>query len=760
MAITRRGVILSGLAVGGGFVVYSVANMLDTGGDGDARLKFAGTTPDVVGINAWIKIFPDGHITFAVHRAEMGQGVTTSIPMMLAEELDADWSNISYEFPPGDKDYYNFGVMGRALPFGETEGRPMAEFGTNLMRRMFHARGDSLTLSSTSILDAHYTIRPAAAAARMMLVQAAAQRWGVGADGLVTKDSFVIDPASGERLGYGELAEAAAALAVPENIQPKDPADYRIVGRSMPRLDSPAKVNGSAEFSMDVRLPGMLYCAVVYSPVAGARINSYDASLAESMSGVKQILALGESALGVLAEDSWSALQAAETIEIEANILDAVTDSKLVNSAELFENYRTQLDAPEPSIFDEAGDIPTALAAANASITAVYEWPYLAHATMEPMNCTAWFHDGQLEIWAPSQALTTAQQVAARFSGLPIEQIVIHRVLLGGGYGRRAEMDFIERAVEAAMQLPGQPVKIFYSREEDIRNDMFRPAGVARLEASLDAVGRITSFNCDLVTQSVVADFATRTPTPQPSNAARDKTVAKMLYDFLYEVPNRRVAFSPQFPHVPVGYWRGTATTYGAFCAEVFMDELAEKAGMDPVEFRLLNLPADSPRKAVLQLAAEKAGWGNSLPPGRGRGVALYDKALTTLVQIVEVTVDVDGALSIDRIVCAVDPGQVINPDTVVAMMEGGMLYGVNAAVHGEITLQDGRVQQSNFHDYREWPIGRMPEVEVYLLPQGNRPEGVGETAVPGIAPAIANAIYNATGKRIRSLPIGERIDL
>jgi isoquinoline 1-oxidoreductase beta subunit len=755
MAITRRKVIFSGLAAGGGLIVYSAARMLDTGGDGDARLKFAQTTPDSVGINAWIKISPDSHVTFAVHRAEMGQGVTTSLPMMLAEELDADWDNISYEFPPLDKDYYNFGVMGRALPFGDTTDRPMAELGTDVLRRFFHARGDSLTLSSTSIVDAHYTIRPAAAAARMMLVEAAAQQWGVSIDRLETENSYVIDTQTEQRLSYGELASAAALLDVPEDVPPKDPSEYRIVGRSVPRLDSPEKVTGSAVFSLDVQFPDMLYGAVVYSPIAGGRIASFDSSAAESMAGVEAVIELGDSAVGVLASDTWIAMQAAKKIDIQA-----ADDVELVNSEELRVAYREALDSPEPSIFDEEGDARAVLAGASRSVTALYEWPFLAHACMEPMNCTAWFHDGQLDIWAPSQALSTAQQVAAAKSGLERSQVTMHRVLLGGGFGRRAEMDFIERAVEAAMQMPGRPVKITYTREEDIRNDMFRPAGVARLKGGLDDDGRISAFDCDLVTQSVVADFATRTPTPQPSNAARDKTVAKSLYDFIYEVPNRRVAFSPQDPHVPVGYWRSTATSYGAFCAESFMDELAAEAGMDPVEFRLLNLPADSKRRAVLELAAEKSGWGTPMPEGRGRGVALFDKAMTTIAQVAEVTVNNDGSLSIDRIVCVVDPGQVIHPDTVVAMMEGGILYGVNATLLGEITIRDGKVQQSNFHDYRELPIGRLPEVEVHILAQGDRPEGVGETAVPGVAPAIANAIFAATGKRIRTLPIGERIDI
>jgi isoquinoline 1-oxidoreductase beta subunit len=755
MAITRRKLIFSGLAAGGGLVVYSVANMFDTGGDGDATAKFAASTPDSIGLNAWIKIAPDGHITFAVHRAEMGQGISTAIPMMLAEELDADWSRISYEFSPVDKDYYNFGVMGRGLPFGETEGRPFAELGTNLLRQMFHARGDSLTLSSTSVVDAHFTIRPAAAAARALLVQAAANEWGVDPAGLITRDSRVIDPSTDRALGYGELAASAAALDIPDDVEPKARADYRIVGTSPTRLDLPEKVTGDAIYASDVTLPGMVYAAVAYPPVAGASLESFDATEAEAVPGVEAVIRLGDSAVAAIAGDSWTALKAAEQIKVQGAAVVAPVDS-----TELLARYYDALDAPDPTLFVEQGDAPAVLEDTAGSLTVTYDWPFLAHVCMEPMSCTAWFRDGRLTVWAPTQAINLAQQIAADYAGLKFEEVTVNRVFLGGGFGRRAEMDFIERAAEAAMQVDGRPVRIIYSREQDIHNDMYRPAGVARLQGHIDNAGKLDAYNCDLVTQSVVANFKTRTPTPQPGDAKSDKTVAKSLYDFLYDVPNQRVAFNAQFHHVPVGYWRSTATSYGAFCSESFVDEMAAKAGIDPLEFRLLNLAADNPRRNVLKLAAEKANWGEKLPPGRGRGIALFEKAETVLAQVADVTVADDGSYTIDRIVCAIDPGQLIHPDTVVAMVEGGILFAVNAAVNGRITFSQGIPQQGNFDTYPQYRLGRMPEVEVHLLPQGKRPRGVGETAVPGVAPAVANAIYAATGKRVRSLPLGERIEI
>ena len=752
MGITRRRFIYSGLAVGGGLIVYSSYRALDTGGDGDARVKFGATTPDDAVLNAWIKIAPDGQITFAVHRAEMGQGVTTALPMMLAEELDANWENIRYEFAPVDKDYYNFGVMSRGRPFGEIEDRYFARLGTSVLRRVFHARGDSLTLSSTSIIDAHDTLRPAGAAARAMLVAAAAERWGVPSDGLVAELSRVHDPDSGQSASYGELAEDAARQKAPADVVLKSRDEYRIVGRSIPRLDLPDKVDGSGQFGLDIVLPEMLFGAVVHSPVAGGLVESHDTGGAEDLAGVEAVVPLGDSAVAVLASDTWTAMQAATKLSIRT-----AKNFTLVNSADLRETYIAALDDPEPSVFRDDGEAQNILQDSESVVTATYEWPYLAHVCMEPMNCTAVLDNGQLTVWAPTQALSTAQQVAADVAGLSRQSVTVHRTLLGGGFGRRAEMDFVERAVAAAVQVPGRPVKMTYSREQDVQHDRYRPAGVARVRARVNDDGTIQALDYRLVTQSVVASYNERTPSPRPSDAARDVTVAHGVNDLIYNAPNFRLAFVPQDPHVPVGYWRSTSTSYGAFCVESFMDELASSAAIDPVEFRLRNLTHDRHR-AVLELAAERAGWGKAVAPGHGRGVALFEKARTVIAQIVDVTVAESGELSVDRVVCVVDPGQFIHPDIVVAMMEGGIIYGMNAALLGEITLADGRVQQSNFHDVPDVRLADIPDIEVHLLPQGSRPEGVGETAVPGIAPAIANAVFDATGKRIRRLPIGRQI--
>ncbi|HJP05651.1 MAG TPA: molybdopterin cofactor-binding domain-containing protein [Gammaproteobacteria bacterium] len=753
MGITRRRLIYGGLAVGGGLIVYAGSRVLDTGGDGDARLKYGATTPDSHALNAWVKIAPDGRVTFAVHRAEMGQGITTSLPMLLAEEMDADWSRIDYEFGPVDKDYYNFGVMARGRPFGETEGRFFAELGTNLLRRVFHAQGMSLTLSSTSIIDAYDTLRPAGAAARAMLVAAAANRWGVPAERLITRASRVIDPTTKKSSGYGELAEDAALLEPPSDPPLKKREDYTLLGRSLPRLDVPDKVAGAAMFGSDVVLPDMLYATVVHSPVAGGAIGSFDASEAERAPGVEAVLELGNTALAVVADNTWAALSAAKRIRVEAAPIAAA-----VNSNTQAADYLDALGGPDPSLFREDGDALAVLQAEGTDVEAVYQWPYLAHACMEPMNCTALYEGDKLQVWVGSQALSVAQEVAAGVAGLEKSQVTMHRMLLGGGFGRRAEMDFVERAVATAMQLPGRPVKVIYSREEDMQNDMYRPAGVARVRGRVGDDGAISAIDFELVTQSVVASYAKRTKSPRPSNAASDQTVSTGIYNLFYTLPNMRLVFYPQDPHVPAGYWRSTSTSYGAFCVESFIDELAHHAQMDPVEFRLANLPTDSRQNTVLRAVADKAGWGQSMAANRYRGVALFEKAGNVIGQVAEITVSDDQTFTVDRIVCVMDSGQVFHPDTCIAMMEGGIVFGINAALFGEITLQDGVVQQSNFHNYRELPIAELPEIEVHLLPYGGRPSGVGETAVPGVAPAIANAIFAATGKRIRRLPIGQHL--
>lgn len=751
MPLSRRALVLSGLAAGGGLAVWYAARRFD---DGDARAAFAASTPDAFGLNAWIKIAPDGVITCGVHRAEMGQGVTTALPMLLAEELDADWSRVRYEFTPVDRDYFNFGILLRGRPLGDIEGRPLASAGTALIREAFHLVGMSMTISSTSIVDGWDTLRPAGAAARAMLVQAAARRWERAPESLRTENGHVLDPASGRRFEYGELAAAAARERPPSRPVLKAPARYRLVGTSPARLDIPDKVRGSATFGIDTRLPGMLYGSVHHAPIVGARLQRADAWLAERAPGVERIVSVGPDAVAVLASSTWAAWEAGRRLGLEADPADPVPP----DSAALFGEYRAALDAPEPSVFGSRGDAPAILAAASRPVESVYELPFLAHVCMEPMNCAAQLDGDRLTLWAPTQAPTIARDVAAEAAGLPPERVTVHQTLIGGGFGRRADMDFVTQAARAALAVPGRPVKLTWSREEDVRRDMFRPAAVVRARGSVTRRGRIEALDYTLVGQSVIASYFRRTPTPRGGNAETDSSVVTGALDLAYEVPNHHVAFVPREPGVPVGYWRSVSNSINPFCIESFIDELAFTAAADPVEFRLRHLEAAPKHRAVLEAAAERADWGSALPEGHGRGVALIESHDSIVAQVVEVAAKPGSPVEVRRVVCVADCRAVVHPDIVRGQLEGGILQGLSAALLGEITLKAGQVEQGNFHNYGVLRLAQSPAIEVHLLSQGGRPGGAGEPGVPAAAPALVNAIFAATGERVRRLPVSRQL--
>ena len=763
MALTRRQLvrtgILSGLAVGGGLGLVYARRRLD---DGDAVTKFAaGGGPGETALNAWLRIGADGRIVCGVHRAEMGQGVTTSLPMLLAEELDADWRQVSWEFTPVDKDYFNFGILLRGEPLGPTGGRFWARTGTGLIREVFHQLGMSLTISSSSTIDAWDTLRLAGAEARGLLLAAAAERWSVPAGRLVTAASVVTDPESGRTATYGELAADAARQRPSGTPVLKEPKDFRLLGRSLPRLDVPAKVAGTARFAIDTVLPGMLYGAVRHSARVGGRIGRLDARAARATPGVVDVVALGDRAVAVLAGDTWTAQRAAAALVIGPVAADPVQPDSEV----LQRSYREALDGPGASVFRDDEGVPAALG--NDPLTAVYELPFLAHACMEPMNCTALFEpgagpDARLTVWAPTQAPSIARDEAAKAAGLLPAQVEIRSTLMGGGFGRRAEMDFVLEAALAAKAVPGRPVKLTWSREEDLRHDMYRPAATGRVRGALGAGGRIAALDYTLVSESVVASNFRRTPTARGGDAAKDKSALGGAFSPRYALPAVRMAYVPREDGIPVGFWRSVSNSINPFLLESFMDELAAWASADPVEFRLRHLEGLPAEQAVLRAAARLGRWGEPLPaaPGRryGRGVAFFESHDSLVAQVVEVSVTADGALRVERIACVVDCRTVIHPDAVVAQITGGMLDGVNAALHGRITIRDGAVQQGNFNDYPWLRLADIPEIVVELLPQGGRPGGVGEPGVPGIAPALTNAIFAATGQRIRSLPVGTTV--
>jgi isoquinoline 1-oxidoreductase beta subunit len=760
--LSRRGFILSGAAVTGGLVVGYGYVALD---DGDAAEKFAASGQPAAPLNAWLKIAPDGSVICGIHRAEMGQGVSTSLAMLLVEELDADWDRVRFELVPVDRDYYNFGMLGYGQPLGDPAASWRAATGTWAMRQLFHALGMSMTIASSSTIDAWDTLRPAGAAARQMLLAAAAREWDTTVSALRTDRGYVYDDANQRKLSYGALAEQASQETPPASVALKDPADYRIVGHNPPRLDTPIKVDGSAKFGMDINLPNMLFAAVVHSPVAGTEVQSFDANGAMEMPGVHAIVKAGkpgaEHAVAVVADNSWQALQAAKRVIVTP----APASSALVNSAQLSVRLRALLDDPSQVVFrdtlaeaedtaadaDSGFDVLMSSAAANRRVTADYELPFLAHACMEPMNCTALYSGDALEVWAPSQASSVARDIAAKLCGLDSSQVTLHSTLIGGGFGRRADMDFVEQAVSVAVQVPGRPIKLFWSREQDMRHDSFRPAATCRMTGVFDHEAKLVALDYRLVTQSVVASYETRTPTPRGGDASTDKTVATTVNSPIYPVANLRVGFVPVELHVPAGYWRSVSHSWNGFFLESFIDELAVAADLSPLEFRRRAL-ADKPRHLrVLDTLVAKMGE----PNGDGVGYAVIESHTTVVAHAVEVTTVDNKFNKVTRVACAIDCGPVVHPDNVIAQMEGSIIDGLSAALYGQIDIDNGAAVQGNFDTYKRMRIADCPAIDVTLIDsEQKRPGGVGEPGVPGVAAALTNAIFAATGERIRSLPV------
>jgi isoquinoline 1-oxidoreductase beta subunit len=752
--LSRRGFVLSGVAVGGGLIIGYAQWRLS---DGDAATKFAASGQSATPLNAWLKIDTSGQITCAIHRAEMGQGVTTSLAMLLAEELDADWSQMRFEFAPVDRDYYNFGMLLNGQPLGDPEASWLAGTGTWAIRKVFHAMGLSMTISSSSMIDAWDTLRPAGAAARQMLIKAAARKWQCSPEQLLTAAGSVIDTERDRKASYGELAEAAARERPPSKPALKDPSTYRIVGRDVPRLDTEMKVQGRAEFGIDVLQPDMLYAAVVHSPIAGTAVQSFAANGAEQMPGVEHILLAGEAgkerAVAVVADNTWRAMQAAAKISITPK-----TPSTLAgNSQNVGADYLARLDATDNPddhvVFRADGQAETVIEAAPSAINVVYEVPFLAHACMEPMNCTALFTGSELTVWAPTQAHSVVRELGAAIAGLSADQVTVHTTFMGGGFGRRAEMDFAKQAISVALQIPGRPIKLTWSREQDIRHDAFRPAAVCRIRGAADDGGAISAMHYALATQSVVASYETRTPTPRGVEARDDTSVVTAVDPLIYPLENLTVRFTPVESHIPAGYWRSVSHSWNTFFIESFVDELAIAAKIDPLVFRQQALK-DRPRTLkVLNAVAEKIGAGKAFSTGRGFAVAESHSAI--VAHGVEIATRRGQFQRVTRVVCAIDCGPVIHPDNVRAQMESSVVDGLSAALYGQIDIEQGRVVQGNFDRYQRLRMADTPVIEVILIDSAaDRPAGVGEPAVPGVAPALTNAIFNATGERIRKLPI------
>ncbi len=664
-------------------------------------------------LNAWIHIGTDDIVTIVIDKSEMGQGIMTGLAMLAAEELECDWENIRTEFAPNDKVYFN----------------PIVGFqGTG---------------ASSSTRGSWEPMRKAGATARQMLIDAAAQKWGVDKSECRAENGAVLHARTSRRFSYGSLAESAAKILVPKDVPLKDSKQYRIIGKPRKRLDTPDKVNGKAAFGIDARVPGMLYATVVHCPVFGGKVSSFDAAKAKAVPGVRDVVQIS-SGIAVVADNTWTAMEGRRALEIT---WDEGPNSEVSSDAirKLFADRVTQPGA----IARTEGDAQAVLAGAANKIEAVYEAPFLAHATMEPMNCTAHVRADGCEIWAPTQWQTSTQNTAAKIAGVPPESVLVHTTYLGGGFGRRGEQDFIRDAVEVSKAIAA-PVKVTWSREEDMQHDFYRPASYCRFTAGLDADGWPIAWTNRIACSSI---FNRIFPGSVKNNI--DRGGVEGCADLPYAIPNILVDYQLTETGIPVGLWRSVGYSQNGFFTESFIDEVAAAGRKDPYELRR-RLLANSPRHlAVLELAAQKAGWGKPLPEGRFHGIAVVSSHATYVAEVAEVSVNRSaGTVKVHRVVCSVDGGRITNPDTITAQMQSAIVFGLTAALKGSITIARGRVEQSNFNNYQLLRMDEMPVVEVHILETENLPGGIGEPAVPPIAPAVCNAIFAATGKRIRRLPI------
>jgi isoquinoline 1-oxidoreductase beta subunit len=749
---TRRRLLIAAGLVGGAFVVggylfYRPRDRLRL----PAGAAAPGGDPWLTG---WLRIGTDGRVTVAVPRQEMGQGITTALPMLVAEELDCDPASLAFEQAPVDPLYANATMIADGVPFRPDDHGWLARLARHSQFKLGELLGVQATGGSTGVRDGWEIMRQAGAAARAMLVGAAAARWSVAASECRTEGGTVRH--ANRSLRYAELVAEAARQPIPKRPVLKDPAKYRVIGTPLPRLDVPAKADGSAQFGIDVRLPGQRYAAIAQCPVFGGSLKRMDAAKAKAMPGVQAVIELeatstSAAAVAVVADGWWRAKSALAAVEIE---WDGGAHARLDTAAQRAA-YEALLEHGDARIYEDLGDAPAVLDAAKLLVEARYEAPYLAHATMEPINCTALVQDGRCEIWVGNQAPTLVKWLAARPAGVARDAVTVHTPFLGGGFGRRAEMDVVVQAAAIARRLPGTPVQLLWSREEDMQHDLYRPMALAQFRCALDADGRISAWVNRIVSQSCTAGLTARLQPLAASDLMKDKTMAEGAFDLPYAMPNRLVEHVLAHQPVPVGFWRSVGHSYNAFFTEGFLDEVAHAGKRDPYEYRRALLAGAPRHLRVLETAALKAGWGSPLPPRTGRGIALAESFHTIVAQVAEVEASADGALRVKRVVCAVDCGKAVNPDIVAAQMESGIVFGLTAALHGEITLKDGRVQQANFPGYEMLRMAACPAIETHIVDSGwEHLGGVGEPGTPPIAPAVANAVFAATGVRLRRLPL------
>jgi isoquinoline 1-oxidoreductase beta subunit len=702
-ALDRRNFLKTSLAGATGLIVGFYL-------PGRREVLAAEATPAV--LNAFVHISPENVVTILIGKSEMGQGVITSLSMLAAEELECDWKRIRFEFAPAATVYFD---------------------------PAFHMQG---TGGSQTIHSGWVPMRQAGATAREMLIAAAAQKWGVDASECHAEMGDVVHTSSKRRLSYGSVAEAAAKIPPPTDVKLKDPSQFKVIGKPTKRLDTPDKVNGKAGFGIDARRPGMLHAAVLRCPVFGGKVASFDATKAKTMPGVKDVIQIS-TGIAVVADNTWNALQARNAVEVKWD----EGPTAAMSSDSIWKMYAAATETPGV-VAKKVGDADSALPGAAQKVEAIYQAPFAAHCTMEPMNCTADVREDRVDIWAPTQFQTPAQGIAAKIAGVKPEQSFVHTTYLGGGFGRRGWSDFVTDACETSKAMKA-PVQVTWSREDDMQHDYYRPASYVKLAAGLGADGNPVAFTARVACDSINNWFF-----PGSVKNGMDQSSVEGLDDTPYDIPNILVDYKMTTPGIPTGFWRSVGASQNGFFEESFIDELAAAAKKDPYEYRKALLSKQPRHLGVLNLAAEKAGWGKPLPKGVFRGIAMVEAFDTYVAEVAEVSVGKDGTVKVHRVVCAVDCGQPVNPHIIEQQAMGGIVYGLTQTLKDEITIDKGRVVQANFDSYDMLRMNEMPKVEVYIVASTEVPRGMGEPAVPPVAPAVCNAIFAATGKRIRKIPV------
>ncbi|CAG4888593.1 xanthine dehydrogenase family protein molybdopterin-binding subunit [Paraburkholderia saeva] len=719
--VSRRTFLKFGAAAGGGLLLgFSLpaasqdqaSRKSVIGGDGVETPQDGVFAP-----NAFVQIDRTGKVSLIIPKVEMGQGVYTSIPMLIAEELEVPLDSVTIDHAP-----------------------PNAKLFTDPLL------GGQLTGGSTSIRYAWEPMRRAGATARVLLISAAAQQWQVDPATCHAQAGNVVHPDSNRSVAYGDLVDAAAKLPAPQNVQLKNPKDFKLIGTGAKRLDSPEKVDGTAVFGLDVRVPDMVYAAIATCPVFGGTLAGVDDTNARKIPGVRQVVKF-DNGVAVVGDHTWAAKRGVQALDIRWN----EGAGAQLSTQQIVDDLAKASQRPG-AVARKEGDVTGAFSSAKTRVDAVYQQPFLAHATMEPVNCTVHVRPDSCDVWIGTQVPTRIVDAAVTVTGLPAEKIVVHNHLIGGGFGRKLEFDMATQALKIGKQL-GVPVKVVWTREEDIQHDMYRPYYYDKISAGLDANGKPVAWQHRIVGSSILARFA-----PPAFRNGIDPDAVEVASDLPYDLPNQLVDYVREEPHaVPTAFWRGVGATRGTFVVESFVDELAVTAKIDPVKYRR-DLLGKSPRaRNVLDVATQAAGWGSPVAQGLGRGVSVMHAFGSFFSMVVDVAVD-KGEVAVKRVVCAVDCGMVVNPDTVEAQIQGGAIFAITAALYSEITIKDGRVEQNNFTDYRMLRIDQTPPIEVHIVKSAEAPGGIGEPGTAALMPALTNAIFAATGKRIRQLPVGSQL--